>query len=150
MKALWCCTISFYAEVLCWNFYFKHEWVQVADHIPSNFLKTVFHKFYLVHSWILCPILCWTCVTRWDATLSEQCKKSESKEDIAFTTEYLWRNCHFIDSCCKIEEHFQNNRSNHLKMFWNILQGLLQKTVQWSPFSVMAAGVPLQRYWKID
>ena len=27
-----------------------------ADHIPSNFLKTVFHKFYLVHSGILCLI----------------------------------------------------------------------------------------------
>ena len=26
-----------------------------ADHISSNFLKAVFHKFYLVHSWILCP-----------------------------------------------------------------------------------------------
>ena len=26
-----------------------------ADHIPSNFLKSVFHKFYLFHSWILCP-----------------------------------------------------------------------------------------------
>ena len=25
-----------------------------TDHIPSNFLKAVFHKFYLVHSWILC------------------------------------------------------------------------------------------------
>ena len=25
-------------------------------HIPSNFLKAVFHKFYLVHFWILCPI----------------------------------------------------------------------------------------------
>ena len=25
-----------------------------ADHITSNFLKTVSHKFYLVHSWILC------------------------------------------------------------------------------------------------
>ena len=24
-----------------------------ADHIPSNFLK-VFHKIYLVHSWIFC------------------------------------------------------------------------------------------------
>ena len=22
----------------------------------SNFLKTAFHKFYLIHSWILCPI----------------------------------------------------------------------------------------------
>ena len=27
-----------------------------ADHTPSNFLKAVFHKFYLVHSWILCRI----------------------------------------------------------------------------------------------
>ena len=24
--------------------------------ITSDFLKAVFHKFYLVHSWILCPI----------------------------------------------------------------------------------------------
>ena len=27
-----------------------------ADHVPSIFVKAVFHKFYLVHSWILCPI----------------------------------------------------------------------------------------------
>ena len=32
-----------------------------ADHIPSNFLKAVFHKFYLVHSWILCSK--YTCPT---------------------------------------------------------------------------------------
>ena len=24
--------------------------------ITSNFLKVVFHKFYLIHSWILCPL----------------------------------------------------------------------------------------------
>ena len=28
------------------------------DHIPSVFLKAVFHKFYLVHSWIFCPKYC--------------------------------------------------------------------------------------------
>ena len=28
-----------------------------ADHTPSNFLKTVFHKSYLVHSKILCPCI---------------------------------------------------------------------------------------------
>ena len=27
-----------------------------ADHIHSKFLKAVFHKIYLVHSWILCTI----------------------------------------------------------------------------------------------
>ena len=27
-----------------------------VDHTPSSFLKAVFHKFYLVHSWILCLI----------------------------------------------------------------------------------------------
>ena len=32
-----------------------------ADHDPSNFLKAVFHKFYLVHSWILC-LIC-TCMS---------------------------------------------------------------------------------------
>ena len=26
-----------------------------ADHTHSKFLKAFFHKFYLVHSWILCP-----------------------------------------------------------------------------------------------
>ena len=30
--------------------------IQEADHILSDFLKTVFHKFYLVHSWILYSI----------------------------------------------------------------------------------------------
>ena len=29
-----------------------------ADHTPSNFLKAVFRKFFLVHSWILCCIYC--------------------------------------------------------------------------------------------
>ena len=28
----------------------------LLKHIPSNFLKAVFHKIYLVHSWILFPI----------------------------------------------------------------------------------------------
>ena len=30
-----------------------------VDHIISNFLKAVFHKFYLLHSWILWPKWCW-------------------------------------------------------------------------------------------
>ena len=33
----------------------KLKWYGLpADHITSNFLKTAFHKFYLVYSWILC------------------------------------------------------------------------------------------------
>ena len=28
----------------------------LADDITSNFLQAVFHKVYLIHSWILCPI----------------------------------------------------------------------------------------------
>ena len=27
-----------------------------ADHANSNFVKAVFHEFYLIHSWILCPV----------------------------------------------------------------------------------------------
>ena len=38
---------------------FCSEFSAWADHIPSNFLKDVFHKFYLVHSWIICPISIW-------------------------------------------------------------------------------------------
>ena len=30
--------------------------VSEVDDIISNFLRIVFHKFYLVHSWIFCPI----------------------------------------------------------------------------------------------
>ena len=36
---------------------FEGIWsAEAYHHIPSNFLKAVFHKIYLVHSWILCPI----------------------------------------------------------------------------------------------
>ena len=33
---------------------FKVIWSTSANHITSNFLKAVFHNFYLVHSGILC------------------------------------------------------------------------------------------------
>ena len=29
---------------------FEEVWSALSFHIPSNFLKVVFHKFYLVHS----------------------------------------------------------------------------------------------------
>ena len=32
--------------------------IYLADHITSNFLKGVFHKFHLVRSWIVCLIYC--------------------------------------------------------------------------------------------
>ena len=32
-----------------------------TDHITSNFLKAVFHKFHLAQSWILCPVLLEKC-----------------------------------------------------------------------------------------
>ena len=34
---------------------FKGDGLLEANHTPSNFLNAVFHKFYFVHSWILCP-----------------------------------------------------------------------------------------------
>ena len=34
---------------------FEVIWSAQAEHITSNFLKAVFHKFYFVHSWILDP-----------------------------------------------------------------------------------------------
>ena len=39
-----------------------------AGHIPSIFLKAVFHEFYLVHSWILCPI--WISQKSWTHDLA--------------------------------------------------------------------------------
>ena len=35
-----------------WKTAFKK--LHQIDHLPSNFLKVVFQKFYLIHSWILC------------------------------------------------------------------------------------------------
>ena len=40
---------------------FELMWHTLAYHINLNFLKTVFQKFYLVHSWILRPICSNTC-----------------------------------------------------------------------------------------
>lgn len=37
--------------------YEKHEiWVQIFKNGPNKVLNVVFHKFYSVHFWILCPI----------------------------------------------------------------------------------------------
>ena len=35
-----------------------HIKIEKADNITSNFFKAVFHKFLLVHSWIIGPIYC--------------------------------------------------------------------------------------------
>ena len=35
---------------------FEVIWSAEAKHITSNIFKATFHKFHLVHSWILCPI----------------------------------------------------------------------------------------------
>ena len=35
---------------------FEGVWSAWVDNTPSTFLNTVFHKFYLVNSWILCLI----------------------------------------------------------------------------------------------
>ena len=50
-----------------------------ADHITSNFLKFVFHKFYLVHSWIPWPIF-WN----YQLILKCLCKSSSEKKNWLF------------------------------------------------------------------
>ena len=46
------------------NFEVMNELSNASDPIPSNFLKAVFHKFYLVHSWILFPMWALTIITK--------------------------------------------------------------------------------------
>ena len=46
---------QWYRSVVFVNFEHSNSDFEQVNHIPSNFLKAVFHKFYLVHSWILCP-----------------------------------------------------------------------------------------------
>ena len=41
---------------ICGRQPFERTWRAWEDHIPSNVWKGVFHKFYLDHSWKLCPI----------------------------------------------------------------------------------------------
>ena len=46
-----------------WDKVFKNEPSEICGRqLSSNFLKAVFHKFHLVHSWILCPIYWKTCL----------------------------------------------------------------------------------------
>ena len=52
-------SIQEWTEYILWKTPFKKLqgiWSAEADHILSSFLKAVFHKIYLVHSSILCPI----------------------------------------------------------------------------------------------
>ena len=43
-------------RMLVMSYGYMTQRIQVFNSGLSNFLKAVFHKIYLVHSWILCPI----------------------------------------------------------------------------------------------
>ena len=47
-----------------------------ADRTPSNFLKAVFYKFYLVHSWILCFIWKVFCTFNLGRVFTRWCNES--------------------------------------------------------------------------
>ena len=49
---------KFYHQRICYvgNTFYQGTLPLEADHTSSNFLKAIFHKFYLVFSWILWPI----------------------------------------------------------------------------------------------
>ena len=50
---------SWKSKEVCWLFGDGLFRTKYSRNGQVNFLKAVFHKFYLVHSWILCPI--WMC-----------------------------------------------------------------------------------------
>ena len=52
-----CAVIDPASHLICLSAYFNPGLVWYTNHISSNFLKTVFHKFYLVHSWILLKLV---------------------------------------------------------------------------------------------
>ena len=62
---------------------FEMIWSVKTDCINSNFLKAVFHKFYLFHSWILCltcfvvfyPNCFWTNILRDNLIVLTRCSK---------------------------------------------------------------------------
>ena len=49
-------SIQKWAKENLWKTAFKKFEGVWADHTPSKNLNVVFHKFYLVHYWIYCPI----------------------------------------------------------------------------------------------
>ena len=59
---------------------FEGVWSAEADHISLNFLKVFFHKCYLVHSWMLCPI---------SVTLQGKLYRCNNEYDLRYM---LWQN----------------------------------------------------------
>ena len=68
----------------------------LGRYITSNFLKIVFHKFYLVYSWILCPIYCisstqcLTCGYLWSLWLTSLKLTLNLFSSIAGVRIFLW------------------------------------------------------------
>ena len=80
---------------------FEGIWSAYADHIPSNFLKVVFHKYYLIHYWILCP----------------KCKSSETEMKISLVFEKSFH----LDQNYSIQRHlFVLGEKTSLKTTSNI------------------------------
>ena len=56
---------------------FKWSWSVSTDHITLIFLKAVFHKFYLVHSWILSHLFIWA-FAFWVIVLRNVCTSKDT------------------------------------------------------------------------
>ena len=64
---------------------------------PCNFLKAVFHKFYLVYSWILCPI-CFN--------LSEIKKQQNKFQPVCLKVDLKYITINSVDSVIYLENSF--------------------------------------------
>ena len=117
------CRVSFLMKLQAWGLEIAFKNFQeicsaLANHIPSNFLKSVFHKFCLVHSWILCPICLRQCHVLnskkyWLSSHDKPLfiKLSKSRVSLAVSLPSIWFSQFyqtvFFDPAYLIKERFQ-------------------------------------------
>ena len=117
LAILFSTSLQFDLVLLIWDKVFKKEPSKIcgkqplknlkglkADHTPSIFLKAVFHKFCLDHSWIFCPYL-WS--TKWEWCDNDKAIPLYGADEIR---RFFW--FHWL---------FQNNRLSQTFAFSKVL-----------------------------
>ena len=95
---------------------FEVIWSAGADHITSNFLKAVFYKFYLVHSWILCLIFVMLCAI-WYHLYNLEIVKNTHWGVLLFS---LQVNCTYGTKSLKASCIWPKQSSKHITIYFTI------------------------------
>ena len=100
--------------------------VWLGRDLTSNFLKIVFHKFYLVYSWILCPIYCisstqcLTCGYLWSLWLISLKLTLNLFSSIAGVRIFLWYIQIYLTLISSSSKLLTSYYCKFSKLFWNL------------------------------